>query len=333
VHAAEAAPFSLVSRPLGQRYRLVRELARGNMGSVWLAELLGESVQVAIKRSHRQPEGGTLPCEDPTWAPARLLVEACLTRRVQCPHVVRVLDYGVDADEPYMVMELLRGESLAARLHRLGPLAPAAATALLLQVAKGIEHVHAAGVIHRDLKPENIFIVGDAASSGVAKLVDFGVAKPLVSGEAGLDTLMVGTPQYMSPEQARGSSMLDQRTDVWSFGVVAFECLLGFPPFSADNLAELMLAICSRPLPVPSAQGRVPAGFDAWFRRACARNPDERFASAREAAAAFRASAARSSASPAAMATAMRRWFSRTPKSGRRHSTREREAHHPGAPD
>src|SRR5688572_21974760 len=160
------------SRPLGQRYRLIRELARGNMGSVWLAEGLGQPVQVAIKRVHCRDEGGTLPSLDPMLARAQLLVEAHVTSRLDSPHIVRVLEYGFDADEAYIVMELLHGESLAALLHRQGPLAPRAAAALLAQVAEGLQHVHGAAVVHRDLKPENIFIV-EQAGAQVVKLVDF----------------------------------------------------------------------------------------------------------------------------------------------------------------
>ena len=294
--AVQGSLVHLSSRQLGERYRLIRELARGNMGSVWLAEQLGEPLQVAIKRLHGQYGGGTLPSEDPALARARLLVEARLTSRLHNPHVVRVLEYGIDADEAYIVMELLSGESLAALLHRQGPLEPEAAAALLAQVGEGLEHVHGAAVVHRDLKPENIFIVDDGCSK-VVKLVDFGVAKPVLrhaprARGTGFDTLIVGTPQYMSPEQARGCADLDHRADVWSFGVVAFECLLGFPPFSGKNLVDLMLAICSGPLPRPSAHGRVPAGFDSWFRTACAREPGQRFTGAREAAEALRASCA-----------------------------------------
>jgi serine/threonine protein kinase len=313
--AVQGSLVPLSSRQLGERYRLIRELARGNMGSVWLAEHLGEPLQVAIKRLHGPcGGGGTLPSEDPALARARLLVEARVTSRLHNPHVVRVIEYGIDADEAYIVMELLSGESLAALLHRQGPLEPEAAATLLAQVGEGLEHVHGAAVVHRDLKPENIFIVDDGGSK-IAKIVDFGVAKPVLprgstARRTGFDTLIVGTPQYMSPEQTRGCAELDHRADVWSFGVVAYECLLGFPPFSGKNLVDLMLAICSGPLPRPSAHGRVPAGFDSWFRTACAREPDQRFASAREAAEALRASCATPlAACPGLFASALRRWF------------------------
>lgn len=303
-----------LSRPLGQRYRLIRELARGNMGSVWLAEGLGQSVQVAIKRVHFRDEGGTLPSLDPMLARAQLLVEAHVTSRLDNPHIVRVLEYGFDADEAYIVMELLQGESLAALLHRQGRLAPLAAAELLAQVAEGLQHVHGAAVVHRDLKPENIFIV-DEAGTQVVKLVDFGVATPVSALDtpaesAQEDSLIVGTPQYMSPEQARGCAALDHRSDVWSFGVVAFECLLGFPPFAAKNLVDLIVAICTGPLPVPSALGSVPAGFDAWFRTACARAPQQRFASASEAAAALQlACTTPPAAGCGAMARTLKRWL------------------------
>jgi serine/threonine-protein kinase len=153
--------------------------------------------------------------------------------------------------------------------------------------------MHGLGIVHRDLKPENIFLVeGDEL---LAKILDFGVAR--VDDHALLSTLtpgtrtgdLLGTPNYMSPEQLQDRPGLDRRSDVWALGVIAFECLLGRLPFVANHMAGMILAICSRPLPVPSLIAVVPRGFDAWFARACARELDRRFPTAKAAAAALQA--------------------------------------------
>jgi serine/threonine protein kinase len=147
--------------------------------------------------------------------------------------------------------------------------------------------------VHRDIKPDNVFIV-QINGRELPKLLDFGVAKARKKQfDVGVshDTAegeWVGTPHYMSPEQARGASDVDHRSDVWALGVVAFECLLGYPPFVASGLGNVLLKICTQPLPVPSAFGVVPAGFDAWFARACARAPQARFPSILEAASELR---------------------------------------------
>jgi serine/threonine-protein kinase len=146
--------------------------------------------------------------------------------------------------------------------------------------------------VHRDLKPDNIFICHNDDEE-VAKVLDFGIAKS--SGAFGVPTgsatrtgAILGTPYYMSPEQAEGTKSVDHRTDVWALGVIAYECLVGQRPFESEALGGLLLAICTRPLPVPSHVADVPPGFDAWFAKACARELPERFQSAREAASELR---------------------------------------------
>src|SRR6185295_5648963 len=223
----------------------------------------------------------------------RFLAEARIAAAARGPHVVQVFDYGVDQGNPYLVMELLEGESLAERLRRVACLSAPETAEVVLQVASALERMHELGIVHRDLKPQNIFLVeGDEL---LVKILDFGVAR--VSDQALLTTLtpgtrtgdLIGTPNYMSPEQLQDRRSLDQRSDVWALGVVAFECLLGRLPFVATHLAGMILAICSGPLPVPSLLGAVPRGFDSWFARACARDPDRRYPSATEAALALHA--------------------------------------------
>jgi serine/threonine-protein kinase len=251
------------------------------MGSVWLAQHLTLRSPVAIKLI------------DPTIATntealSRFLREAQAAASLRSPHVVQILDHGVDEGVPFIVMELLDGESLAARLERQRRLSPHDTAHLMTQVGRAMTKAHDAGIVHRDLKPDNIFIVRNDEEE-IAKVLDFGVAKSHTHGVGAVSSAtrtgsVLGTPYYMSPEQAEGSKLVDHRTDIWAMGVIAWECLLGARPFEAETLGGLLLAICAREMPSPSRSGPVPAGFDAWFARACSRDLNHRFATAREAA-------------------------------------------------
>lgn len=274
------------NRILGSKYRLVRQIDEGGMASVWLAEHLSLHSPVAVKlltQEIAESEEGV----------QRFLREARSAASLRSPHVVQILDYGVDGVTPYIVMELLDGESLAERLKRLQRLSPRDTELVLRHVARAVTRAHDAGIVHRDLKPPNIFIIRNDDEE-LVKLLDFGIAKAAVDAlgsSIASNTrtgAFLGTPYYVSPEQAEGVKTLDHRTDIWAMGVIAFECLTGQQPFTGDTFGSLVLSICSRPLPVPSQHGPVPPGFDAWFARACARHVDERFQSAREAAAALR---------------------------------------------
>jgi serine/threonine protein kinase len=270
------------SRILGDKYRLVHPLHKGGMGSVWLAEHLSLGSPIAVK----------LIATDVALTDERLsrfLREARAAAALRSPHVVQILDYGVDGGAPFIVMELLEGESLANRLARLGRLEFGETARVIRHVSRAVAKAHDMGIVHRDLKPANIFITHNEEEE-VIKIFDFGIAKGTVEGAIGTlanqtrTETFLGTPVYMSPEQFEGSRRCDYRTDIWAMGVIAFECLLGRLPFVGPGIGGLVLDICSRPLPVPSELGDVPAGFDGWFARACARQQDERFQSAREAA-------------------------------------------------
>jgi serine/threonine-protein kinase len=270
---------------LSGKYRLERELGRGGMGSVWLAEHLTLRSPVAIKLI----DPGI--AENPE-ALSRFLREAQAAASLRSPHVVQILDHGVDGGVPFIVMELLEGESLAARIERSGRLSPAETALIMTQVARAITRAHEAGIIHRDLKPDNIYLVQNDEEE-VAKVLDFGVAKASSHGMGAASGAtrtgsVLGTPYYMSPEQAEGAKNIDGRSDLWSLGVIAWECLLGSRPFDAETLGGLLLAICARDMPVPSTAGPVPPGFDAWFARACSRNVTSRFSTAKELAAELR---------------------------------------------
>ncbi|MGD0523547.1 MAG: serine/threonine-protein kinase [Polyangiaceae bacterium] len=267
-------------RVVAGRFRLVGELGNGNMGSVWLADHLGLGVRCAVKlmahAAMREPSSR-----------ARFQLEAKAIARLQSPHIVRVLDYDVDDDTPFIAMELLQGEELAARLARLGPLDPVTTVALVAAIARGLSKAHAVGIVHRDLKPENIFLALTDEGE-VVKILDFGIAK-VTSPGAGSGTLagqILGTPQYMSPEQVRGATTIDHRSDLWSLAVVTYQCLLGQLPFDSPTLGDVFAQILVDPIPVPSQAAPagvwVPRGFDGWWARAVSRDVDCRFGSARE---------------------------------------------------
>lgn len=264
-------------RILAGKYRLVDELGRGGMGSVWRADHIELRSVVAVKLI------------DPTLAQSaegrsRFLREARAAGALRSNHVVQVYDYGVEEDIPYLVMELLEGESLAARLERQFRLTLAELQPIVRQVGRALAKAHAAGIVHRDLKPENIFICTEGDSE-LIKVLDFGIAKVESNIAVSVQTqtgLVLGTPYYMSPEQAEGRRALDARSDLWSLGVIAYECLLGKRPFDGENLAQLILAICAEEPPVPSAQGYVPPGFDEWFLKAVARRVETRFPNIQE---------------------------------------------------
>jgi serine/threonine protein kinase len=248
------------------------------MGSVWYAEHLSLNASVALKLIDA-------PAAPDPVATERFLREARLAAALRSPHVVQILDYGLDGGAPYIVMELLEGESLAGRLERLGRLSAAETARMIQHLGRAMTRAHEAGIIHRDLKPENVFIVRNDDEE-IYKVFDFGVAKveaPALTAGATRTGSLLGTPSYMSPEQAEGVRNIDHRADIWAMGVIAYRCLLGRLPFTETTLPQLILAICARPIPIPSHLAPVPEGFDAWFARACARSPAGRFESARRA--------------------------------------------------
>jgi serine/threonine protein kinase len=272
------------------KYRLVSLLGKGAMGEVWRAEhtTLGAHVAVKLIDVELLGPGNHSNSE----AVQRFFREAKAAAALRSPHVVQILDHGYDGTLPYMAMEMLEGETLEDRVDRLHVLPPLMTAMVITHVARAIGKAHEAGIVHRDLKPGNVFMVKNDDDE-IAKVLDFGIAKATggaLGADGGLATRtgsVVGTPCYMSPEQALGNKTIDHRADLWSLGVIAFECICGVRPFDSEALGDLIVQICARPLPVPSsivaASGvPLPEGFDAWFAKACARDPNERFQSARE---------------------------------------------------
>ncbi len=266
---------------LAGKYQLVSRIGAGGMGEVWRAHHLVLHADVAVKLVLAE----ALQVDE---VQQRFIREARAAAALRSPYVVQVLDYGLEQGVPFMVMELMDGESLADRLLRDSRIPPEFLAHIMRHVSRAVGKGHAAGIVHRDLKPDNIFLTyvdGDV----VCKVLDFGIAKfqqPL--GEVAATTrtgALMGTPYYMSPEQAEGRSAIDGRSDIWAMGVIAFECLTGQRPFECDGLGDLLMRIMVRPLPIPSQVAQVPPGFDEWFARCVNRDADQRFATAKEASA------------------------------------------------
>ena len=263
------------------KFELIELVGQGGMGSVWTAKHLSLGVDVAIK---------FIDAETPELR-SRFAHEAQAVARIQSPHVVHVHDFGTDeGGRPYIAMELLRGEELGVRLDREGRIPLSEVEQVLGQAAKGLGKAHQAGVVHRDIKPDNIFLVDDE-DGFLVKLLDFGIAKIDVLGSSvhhktSTGSLM-GTPLFMSPEQVMGSRKLDSRSDLYSLAVVAYRALTGVVPHDAPALGELIVNISTKPPPPPSSILELPASLDEFFAKALAKEPADRWSTAREMSDAF----------------------------------------------
>src|SRR5262249_5948374 len=266
-------------RVLNQRYRLIRPVGQGSQASVWVAEHLALTTHVAVKLI--DPE-----LAKKESARERFRREATAAAQLRSAHVVQILDHGIDGDQPFIVMELLEGEDLFERLNRRTRLTLRETSKIVTQVARALTRAHQAGIVHRDLKPENVFLVPNEDDE-IVKVLDFGVAKVTDPTKhqmrsTGAGTL-IGTPHYMSPEQVKGIGEVDARADLWAVGVIAFQCVTGEMPFDSEGVGELLIKISMTDIPVPTKlTPEPPTSFDAWFKRACERDVEKRFQTARE---------------------------------------------------
>jgi len=262
---------------VAERFRLNRQLGRGGMGSVWHATHLGLDVPCAVKFI----EGEYAQLSE---AQSRFEREAKAAASLRSPHVVQILDHGVWQGTPYIAMELLDGEELGKRLQRLGRLSPPDVLKIVTQVARALTKAHSVGIVHRDLKPENIFLVLDDDRE-IAKVLDFGIAKATggIDGSNTKTGAMLGTPYYMSPEQAQGIKAVDHRSDLWALGVIVFQALTGKLPFESEALGDLLVRIIVAPIPMPSQiVNDLPPSFDTWWAKASQRDPALRYQTAKE---------------------------------------------------
>jgi len=271
---------ALLGQTIAGRYLVRRLVGHGGMGAVYEAEHVGIGKRVAIK------------FVDPEFAKdervvARFAREARAMSALESAHIVSVLDAGSEHGRPYLVMELLRGEDLGARLRRERKIALADTMHVAAQVLKGLARAHAAGIVHRDLKPDNVFLLRSDTDPLFAKIVDFGVSKierprdrtsPLALTGRGT---VLGTPFYMCPEQAQAQPDIDGRADLYSLGAIVFECLTGRPPHTGETYEQVIVSICMRDAPdLRVLEPSLPSPVAAFVERALARDRALRFTSA-----------------------------------------------------
>lgn len=261
------------------KYELVRPLAEGGMGVVWIAHNYVLDIDVAIKLT---PNHGSQTAK---CSRERALSEARLAAQLAHPAVCRVLDFGLtDRGDPCVVSELLSGETLAARIAAEGPMAPTEAVRVVLPILDALAVAHDKGIVHRDIKPSNIFMACDALNRLQPKLLDFGIAKArnqrvpwAVAGT------ISGTPAYMSPEQANGhEDLIDLRTDIWSTCATLCELLTGIPPFKGETCAAILRSVrLADPAPIPLDR-EVDRRLWKIVMRGLQKDPGDRWASAGE---------------------------------------------------
>lgn len=263
-----------------ERYEVKREIGRGGMGAVF--EAYDRTLERPVAVKFLNPERSTA-----RKAIERFQLEAVATGRIGHENICDVRDRGVTEDGmPFIVMELLEGESLFQLLHRECRLDPAQAVDIILPVLDALQAAHDAGIVHRDLKPENIFLARGARGKLRVKMLDFGLSRFLdEQRKTRLTTIgkVVGSPSYMSPEQARGLEDVDHRTDVWAVGVILYQCLTGRRPFAGSNFNEILTAIVTEQPSRPSVvMPGLSDALDAVIMRSLAMDKEYRFASAVE---------------------------------------------------
>ncbi len=257
---------------LAGRYRLTDRIAAGGMGEVWRGEdgLLNRAVAVKLLPTGRAGDEAFL---------ARFRAEARYAASLSHPGIARVYDYGESSEfgGAYLVMELVNGEPLSAILARAGRLSPDATLDIISQSARALDAAHQAGIVHRDIKPGNLLV----AAGGTTKITDFGIATAMAAAQASHLTetgMVMGTAMYVSPEQATGAPVTDA-SDIYSLGVVAYECLAGHPPFTASE--PLAIAFAHKHEPVPALPPDVPQPVSDLVYHMLAKTPEERPASVR----------------------------------------------------
>lgn len=288
LHSSIHAMAFEVGQVLCGTIRLVRPIAEGGMGSIWRGQHLLLGTDVAVKAMSKH--WAAMPT-----ARTRFLREARMTAAIDSPHVVRVLDCRLTSgDEPYLVLELLPGETLEHRVARRGVLSLFETAEIVGQTCEALAATHAAGFVHRDVKPDNVYLAAGHVHEGhlqepFVKLLDFGVARPVRASEClDVDRLAAGTPRFMSPEQMFEPENVDPRADLFSVAAVAYFALTMSSPFEAPSLDVLYLAMeDARFKPASQRRPELPLALDAWFARALAREPADRFQTASEMAAAL----------------------------------------------
>ena len=280
---------TLIGTVLEGAYRIERLVGEGGMGVVYEATHLRLGARVAVKVMARDLAADS-------EAMARFHREAMVTSGLGHPHIVKVLDFSTTpTGEPFLAMEFLEGEDLERRLRRAGRLPIAEVAHIIKQVASALAATHAKAIVHRDLKPGNIYLLAAAGETDFVKVLDFGISKVRsASTKITRTSSVMGTPNYMSPEQAKGHvEDIDERTDQWALAVIAWECLLGEGPFVGENVPSILFQVVHEAPAalVPKVAG-LPTRVEDVLLRALAKNKSDRFASVNEFAAALEAASA-----------------------------------------
>ena len=271
----------------GGKYRVLRLIGRGGMGAVYEVEHVTIGRRFAVKFVDRR-------FADDERVTRRFEREARAASAIESEHIVTVFDFGSEDGRPYIVMELLRGEDLGSRLARLRTIPVRDALHIVAQVLRGLARAHAAGIVHRDLKPDNVLLVQDEDEPLFAKLVDFGISKiARLGGQTPLaltlSGIVLGTPLFMSPEQAEARPDIDERSDLYSVGAILFECLAGRPPHVGETPDEILTRIRTQDAPsLHDMATGVPEAVAALVERALQRDRTARFHTALEMLAALR---------------------------------------------
>jgi serine/threonine protein kinase len=268
---------------IGERYRLDRKIGQGGTGSIWLAHDDRLDRQVAIKFlfAHSPQHQERLA--------RRVALEAKIAASIQHRNVVQIFDFGThESNIPYIVMEALSGFSLGEAFDDNQSFSLDVMIHIMSEVLRGLATVHDAGIVHRDLKPENIFLVKERGDKLSPKLLDFGISRSLEpdtrrSAVTTTEGLILGTPQYMSPEQARGLGNIDKRTDIYSVGIILFEALAGFVPFDSENMGDLLIKVIrGKPPPLHHIAPQLGEALCSVVDKALARNREHRYSDAAE---------------------------------------------------
>ncbi|MEM9460178.1 MAG: protein kinase [Myxococcota bacterium] len=274
----------LEGRILDGKFRFVRMLGEGGMGAVWKAENVLVKKTVAIKLMHVQfsKDEGVL---------ARFRNEATAAGRIGSEHICDILDLGRSDLGPYIVMEMLRGKDFAVFLQqRQGKVDPGLSVLVVREALTGLAAAHQVGIVHRDLKPENIFLHEPKPGQLMVKLMDFGISKFTEGSEAGKTGMgvLMGTPEYMSPEQTEGAAQVDHRTDIWAMGVILYWALSGRNPFLGPTMAATLVNVSTKePPPLQSLGGHIDPGLVEIIARCLRKNPAERWDSCEQLSAAL----------------------------------------------
>ena len=278
-HTIEDPPSVDLQDVLDDKYQLLERLDEGGMGALFVAHNLALDVPVAIKVIRADLRAGeSRPLAE------RLLQEARAAARLGHPAIVRMMDFGIAPNgDPYLVMELLEGEDLATALDQRGNVSPATAARILLPIAHALAAAHEQGIVHRDLKPENIFLSSGQGGQTQPKLIDFGIAKMPKRTTRRLTMLgdAMGTPDYMSPEQARGEDV-DSQADIWGLSVILYEMVTGELPFEAPNQHAMLRAIIEDEPASVLERGVDDERFAAIVAKGLAKRKPERWQSMRE---------------------------------------------------